>query len=194
MVDFQIPVDTGDFRLISRRALDVLLSMPEQHRFIRGMVSWIGFQQVPISYRRQPRVVGETKYPLSKMLRFAADAITGFSTRPLKIATYFGFVSGFLAMVTMIYTIGAWFMGDAVAGWTSLMAVVLGLGAAQLIVIGIVGEYLGRLYMEAKRRPLFVVQDYLGHGPSGGLSSFEHRSFHPNLPGVVAKAEVAPAF
>ncbi|AXV17701.1 glycosyltransferase (plasmid) [Neorhizobium sp. SOG26] len=177
VVDVQIPVDTGDFRLISRRALDVLLSMPEHNRFIRGMVSWIGFRQVPIAYQRQPRFAGETKYPLSRMLRFAADAITGFSTLPLRTATYFGFVSGFFAFASLIYTIGSWLMGNAITGWTSLMSVVLLLGAAQLLVIGIVGEYLGRLYMEAKRRPLYVVQDLLGHETNGSFSHFERTDF-----------------
>jgi glycosyltransferase involved in cell wall biosynthesis len=161
IVDVAIPMDAGDFRLINRRALDVLVAMPEQHRFIRGMVSWIGLNQVAIPYQRQPRYSGETKYPFTKMLRFAVDAITGFSIRPLRIASYFGIATGFLAFATFVYSIHGWFTGNTVVGWTSLMTVVLLLGTAQLLVMGIIGEYLGRLYIEAKQRPLFVLQDVL---------------------------------
>lgn len=161
IVDITIPVDTGDFRLISRRALDVLVAMPEHHRFIRGMISWIGLTQTPVAYQRQPRYSGETKYPLSRMLRFAIDAITGFSVRPLRIATYIGMISGLCALVALSHTIYSWLIGNVVTGWTSIMAVILLLGAAQLIVMGIIGEYLGRLYIEAKCRPLFVAQDVL---------------------------------
>jgi polyisoprenyl-phosphate glycosyltransferase len=158
LVDIHIPADTGDFRLMSRRALDVLNAMPEQHRFIRGMVSWIGLRQIPISYQRQPRAGGATKYPLSKMLRFALDAITGFSIGPLRAASYMGFLFGIGGVATMIYAIHSWFTSNSVTGWTSLIMVVLLLGSTQLFVLGIIGEYLGRLYMETKRRPLFVIE------------------------------------
>jgi dolichol-phosphate mannosyltransferase len=174
VVDINIPVDTGDFRLISRRALDIVVAMPEQHRFIRGMVSWIGFNQVPIIYMRQPRRHGETNYPLSKMLHFAIDAITGFSIRPLRIASYIGLMTGFFAVLILLYTIYNWANGNVVAGWTSLMSVVLFMGTAQLVVMGIIGEYLGRLYLEAKHRPLFVVQDVL-------MPRIETNSALPNL-------------
>ena len=157
--DVDIPLDTGDFRLMSRRALDILLAMPEHHRFIRGMVSWIGLRQEPIAYSRAPRVAGETKYSFSKMLRFALDAITGFSIRPLRMASYLGILTGALSVVVLVYVLASWLSGNVVPGWTSLMAVVLLLGSAQLFVIGILGEYVGRLYIEAKGRPLFVIEN-----------------------------------
>ena len=163
LVEFDIPLDSGDFRLISRRALDVLNSMPEHHRFIRGMVSWIGFNQVPIYYERQARYAGKTSYPFTKMLRFAFDAITSFSVRPLRLASYLGMTFGFLALVALIYTLIGWALGHTVLGWTSVMTVILLLGSAQLIVIGVVGEYLGRLCLEAKHRPLFII-DQIARG------------------------------
>jgi len=159
LTDTTLPVDTGDFRLMSRRALDVLLSMPEQHRFIRGMVSWIGFLQVPVEYERSERYAGETKYTLGKMIRFALDAITGFSTVPLKLATWLGVAMGGLGLCFLIWTIVEWSSGDTIRGWTSMMSIVLILGSVQLLVLGIIGEYLGRLYMQAKGRPLFVISE-----------------------------------
>ena len=164
MVDIKIPLDTGDFRLLSRRALDILNGMPEQHRFIRGMVSWIGLTQRPVVYRREERFAGETKYPLSKMIRFAIDAITGFSIRPLRIAIYFGAVFGVGGLIVLAYTLYTWISGQTVQGWTSLMAVVLVMGSVQLLVVGVLGEYLGRLYLESKRRPLFVIDEIAVQG------------------------------
>jgi dolichol-phosphate mannosyltransferase len=161
LVDVKIPVDTGDFRLMSRRALDELNRMPEQHRFIRGMVSWIGFRQVPISYERQERFAGETKYPLRKMLRFAVDAISGFSIVPLRLATYLGFICSALGLFFLGYTAYSYFSGIAIQGWTTLMTVVLILGSGQLFVLGLIGEYLGRLYMQSKNRPMFIIEEVL---------------------------------
>ncbi|MDE2582197.1 MAG: glycosyltransferase family 2 protein [Rhodospirillales bacterium] len=158
LVDIEIPVDAGDFRLMSRRALEVLNRMPEHHRFIRGMVSWIGMRQVPILYDRDPRYAGETKYPLRKMIRFAIDAITGFSVAPLRLASFLGAAAAALSLLLMCYTLGSWLLGETIAGWTSLTSIVLLIGSVQLIVLGIIGEYLGRLYIEAKRRPLFVIE------------------------------------
>ena len=160
--DADIPRDTGDFRLLSRRALDVLNSMPEQHRFIRGMVSWIGMKQVPVHYRRDPRFAGSSKYPLRKMIRFAADAITSFSTRPLRLASYLSIIFGLLALVGVIYVAMSWLFGNPVRGWVSLSVMFLLLASAQLLVLGIMGEYVGRLLVEVKRRPLFVVERVLG--------------------------------
>jgi len=155
----RLPVDTGDFRLISRRALNVLISMPEQHRFIRGMVSWIGFRQVPVEYERSERFAGETKYTLGKMVRFAIDAITGFSILPLRLSTWVGVGMGLLSLAFMIWTLLEWANGSTIRGWTSLMTVVLVLGSVQLLVLGIMGEYLGRLYIQSKARPLFIISD-----------------------------------
>jgi glycosyltransferase involved in cell wall biosynthesis len=164
LVDIKIPVDTGDFRLMSRRALDELKRMPEQHRFIRGMVSWVGFRQLPLDYDRHERFAGETKYPFGKMLRFAIDAISGFSIAPLRLATYLGFIFSFLGVIFFGYTVYSYLAGIAIQGWTTLMTVVLILGSGQLLVLGVIGEYLGRLYMQSKSRPLFIIEEVMRCG------------------------------
>lgn len=162
ITDTPIPLDTGDFRLMTRRALDAFLSLPEQARFIRGMVAWIGFRQVPFVYDRHERHAGESKYPLGKMVRFALDAITGFSTAPLRFASHVGLVLTAASVLLILYILIGWMMGSAVQGWTSTMLVVVVLGAVQMFVLGMIGEYLGRLYVESKRRPLYVVADVAG--------------------------------
>ena len=158
LVDIDIPLDTGDFRLMSQRALNILNGMPEQHRFVRGLVSWIGFRQEALPYARAARFAGDTKYPVSKMLRFALDAITSFSIRPLRIASWLGVGAGIGGLLVIIYVLGAWISGYTVSGWTSLMVITLVLGSSQLLVAGVMGEYLGRLYLESKGRPLFVIE------------------------------------
>lgn len=158
MTDVPIPLDTGDFRLMSRRALRVINEMPEHHRFIRGMVGWIGFRQVPLLYDRKERFAGTTKYPLKRMFKFALDAITGFSILPLRLAVYSGLLAGLVAIGLMVYVLGSWFSGQVVQGWTSLTMIVLWISSLQLLILGVMGEYLGRLYLESKRRPLFVIQ------------------------------------
>jgi glycosyltransferase involved in cell wall biosynthesis len=160
--EVDIPLDAGDFRLISRRALEVLLAMPEQARFIRGMVAWIGFKQVPILYDRDERFAGETKYPIRKMLRFALDALTGFSSAPLKLASHAGLALSLGSVVIVLYILYGWAAGRSIPGWTSLMLVVVVLGAVQMFVLALMGEYIGRLYNEAKRRPLYIVQEIEG--------------------------------
>ena len=162
MTDTPIPLDTGDFRLMSRRALDALLSLPEQARFIRGMVAWIGFRQVPLPYDRAERHAGETNYPFGKMLRLAFDAMTGFSTAPLRLASHAGLLLTGASLLLLVYIAVGWLTGSAVQGWTSTMLVVVLLGAVQMFVLGMIGEYLGRLYVEAKRRPLYLVADVAG--------------------------------
>ncbi|HEY1142660.1 MAG TPA: glycosyltransferase family 2 protein [Sphingomicrobium sp.] len=160
--EIDIPVDAGDFRLMSRRALNALLAMPEQSRFIRGMVAWIGFRQVPFLYDRDQRFAGETKYPLRKMVRFALDALTGFSSAPLKLASHAGLFLSFGSVLILGYIAYAWITGQSIQGWTSLMFVVVVLGAVQMFVLALMGEYIGRLYNEAKRRPLYIVQEVVG--------------------------------
>lgn len=162
--DVDIPLDTGDFRLMSRRALDAFLAMPEQAQFVRGMVAWIGFKQVAIPYDRDERFAGETKYPLRQMTRFAIDALTGFSTAPLKLASFAGFALSIGSVVIVLYILAAWLAGRSIPGWTSLMLVVVVLGAVQMFVLALLGEYIGRLYNEAKRRPLYIVADVIGSG------------------------------
>ena len=160
--EVDIPVDAGDFRLMSRRALDALLAMPEQARFIRGMVAWIGFRQVPFAYDRAERFAGVSKYPLGKMLRFAFDALTGFSSAPLKLASHAGMWLALGSVLLIVYIAYAWLSGHSIQGWTSLMLVVVVLGAVQMFVLALMGEYIGRLYNEAKRRPLYIVQEIAG--------------------------------
>jgi dolichol-phosphate mannosyltransferase len=163
--EVDIPLDTGDFRLMSRRALDALLAMPEQARFIRGMVAWIGFRQVPFAYDREERFAGETKYPLKKMMRFALDALTGFSSAPLKLASHAGLWLSLGSVLLILYIAYAWLAGQSIQGWTSLMLVVVVLGAIQMFVLALMGEYIGRLYNEAKGRPLYIVQEVAGGEP-----------------------------
>lgn len=156
-----IPRDTGDFRLMSRRVVDALAAMPERQRFIRGMVSWVGGRQVPLPYERQARHAGTTGYPLRKMVAFALDAITSFSTAPLRLASWLGVAAAGLAVPLLAYTLWRWAQGGTVAGWSSTMAAITLFGAVQLIVLGILGEYVGRLFQEVKARPLFLVDTVL---------------------------------
>jgi glycosyltransferase involved in cell wall biosynthesis len=165
LVDIEIPRDSGDFRLMSRRAVTILNTMPERSRFVRGMVSWIGLKQVPLRYERHPRFAGKTKYPLHKMVRFAIDAITSFSVRPLRIASYCGVISAITTFVLSGYALYSWVSGKAVPGWTSLTLIVLSIGTVQLLTLGVFGEYLGRLYMEAKQRPLFIIDEVFRTAP-----------------------------
>jgi glycosyltransferase involved in cell wall biosynthesis len=158
-----IPLDTGDFRLMSRNVVDTLRAMPERDRFVRGMVSWVGFKQTALPYKRAVRFAGESKYPLRKMLRFATDGILSFSTKPLQVSIGMGMFSAMLALVGIIYAL--WlrlFTNIWVEGWTALMIAVLFLGGVQLISVGILGEYIGRIYNEVKHRPLYVVQEFTG--------------------------------
>jgi dolichol-phosphate mannosyltransferase len=172
ITDVEIPLDAGDFRLMSRRALDALLSLPEQARFIRGMVAWVGFRQTPFLYDRAERHAGETKYPLRKMLAFALDAVTGFSTAPLRIASHIGLWLVAASAILLVYIAVGFLTGSAIQGWTSLMLVVVVLGAVQMFVLGMIGEYLGRLFIEAKRRPLYIVADIAGK--AGGRRALGH--------------------
>jgi dolichol-phosphate mannosyltransferase len=187
--EVDIPLDAGDFRLMSRRALEVLLAMPEQARFIRGMVAWIGFKQVPILYDRDERFAGETKYPFGKMLRFAFDALTGFSSAPLKLASHAGLALSLGSVLIVLYILYAWLSGRSVAGWTSLMLVVVVLGAVQMFVLALMGEYIGRLYNEAKRRPLYIVQEIEGGarrtGRLGQVADATAKSDSPGGSGTV---------
>ncbi|MBT9589241.1 glycosyltransferase family 2 protein [bacterium] len=154
-----IPVDTGDFRLLSRKALDALKSMPEYHRFVRGMVSWVGLAQVAIPYTRQPRVAGQSKYPLPRMIGFALDAITGFSIKPLTIASWLGAASASFGVLLIAYSLYSWLFLNAVHGWTSIIAALAVFNSIQLLVLGVLGEYLGRLYEQSKNRPLYLVDE-----------------------------------
>jgi dolichol-phosphate mannosyltransferase len=183
--DVPIPRDSGDFRLLSRRALDALMAMPERHRFLRGMVSWIGFRQVPLLYDRQARFAGSTKYPFRKMLRFALDAITAFSIKPLLLASFFGVLMAVFALALGLYSVIAYFRGSTVAGWTSLMTVTTLLCSVQLFVLGIHGEYIGRMYEQIKGRPLFIIQQIVR---SGGKSTLPDQELSRGNTHVTARA------
>src|SRR2546427_1709957 len=159
----RIPLDTGDFRLMSRRAVDAFLSMPERDRFVRGMVSWLGFSQVAVPYRRAPRMAGETKYPFFKMLRLAADGIMSFSIVPLQLATWLGLASAMIALLGIALILAnRLFTRSWVPGWASITIAVLFMGGAQLVCLGLIGEYLGRTYGESKHRPLYLIKARLG--------------------------------
>ena len=199
VTDTPIPLDTGDFRLMTRRALEAFLALPEQARFIRGMVAWIGFRQVPFLYDRHERFAGSSNYPLAKMIRFALDAVTGFSTAPLRFASHVGLVLTGASVLLMLYIAIGWLTGNAVQGWTSTMLVVVFLGAVQMFVLGMIGEYLGRLYVESKRRPLYIVADVAG--PVQGHASLGYRfedagkvTVSPHMPAPAeAKRDRKPA-
>jgi len=156
----EIPVDTGDFRLMGPRAVEAFRAMPERNRFIRGLVSWIGFRQSAVMYKRQAREAGETKFPVRKMLRFALDGITSFSFFPLRLATWTGFAVSVFAFLYIVVVLVLKATGINWPGYTSLMASILFLGGVQLLMIGIMGEYLARIFDEVKRRPLYLVGEH----------------------------------
>lgn len=160
LTSVDIPLDTGDFRLIDHKVVDVLRRMPEKSKFLRGQISWIGFRQTFIEYDRQERHAGKTGYSIRKMMRFALDGITGFSDVPLKFVTYFGLIVTAFAFVVTLYVLYSRFiLQDYVAGWSSLMITVLFIGGVQMIAIGIIGEYLSRINANIRNRPLYVVRD-----------------------------------
>ncbi|CUO16858.1 MAG: glycosyltransferase family 2 protein [Sarcina ventriculi] len=159
MASIEIPKDTGDFRLMDRIVVEAFKEMPEQNRFIRGMVSWIGFDQVPLEYNRDDRFAGETKYPLRKMIKFATDGIVSFSTKPLKLTAIFGIGTIGISILLIIYTIITKIMSDTSMGWASTMCVILFFSGVQLLSLGVIGEYIARIYDESKNRPLYLVKE-----------------------------------
>jgi len=193
VTDTPIPLDTGDFRLMSRRALDALLSLPEQARFIRGMVAWIGFRQVPFPYDRAERLAGETNYPLGKMVRLAFDAVTGFSTAPLRFASHVGLALTAVSLLLIVYIAAGWLSGTAVQGWTSTMLVTVVLGAVQMFVLGMIGEYLGRLYIESKRRPLYLIADVAGPVLGRATLGFQAEATVPAVTSIEASNPTLPS-
>jgi len=161
ITDVKIPLDTGDFRLLDRKVVNVISQMRERHRFLRGMSVWVGFKQTGVNYRRAARYAGETKYPFRKMFKFAWDAVTSFSYLPLQVATYLGFFSAGLSILAIPFVAAMRITGsqEAFAGQATTLIAVLFLGGVQLISLGILGEYVGRLYDEAKGRPLYIVRE-----------------------------------
>ena len=163
MTDHDIPLDSGDFRLIDRKVCENIQKLKEKSRYMRGLISWAGFKQTYVEYVREERFAGETKYPLGKMLRFAIDAITSFSYKPLRLATYLGFtlsLVSFLYLLIVVYQ--RLFTNTTITGWTSVVALNLFFYGIILIILGIIGEYIGRIYEETKNRPLYVLRDKIG--------------------------------
>lgn len=177
LTNVDIPADTGDFRLMDRRVVDTLNAMPEHHRFLRGMSSWVGFNQIGLPYKRDPRAAGVTKYPISKMLRLAADGVCSFSDAPLKLATGLGVIIALLSILYGIITIVRYAVsgGHFQPGWASLIVVVSFLSGVQLITLGMVGEYIGRIYDQVKGRPLYLVNERLGWEPAPQIGNTETR-------------------
>lgn len=159
MSSVSIPMDTGDFRLMDRKVIEVLKKMPEQNRFLRGMASWVGFRQIALEYERSERFAGETKYPLKKMLKLAADGILSFSSKPIKLIEYSGIVTLFIAFIAVIYlSISLIFdLRYVNLEWILILAIIVFIGGVQLLSIGIVGEYISRIYDESKGRPLYII-------------------------------------
>jgi dolichol-phosphate mannosyltransferase len=158
--EVEIPLDTGDFRLMDRKVVDQLLSMPERSRFLRGMVAWVGFRQCAVEYERDERYAGVSKYPLSKMMKFAADGILSFSAIPLKLATFAGLATFGLSVVGFVYAVCLRLLTDNwVNGWTALFVAVLFFGGLQLLTLGLIGEYVARIYTESKGRPHYIIDE-----------------------------------
>jgi dolichol-phosphate mannosyltransferase len=161
--DANIPADVGDFRLIDRRVVETLHAMPERDRFLRGLVVWTGFRQEGVWYERHPRAAGETKFPFRRMFSFALDGIFSFSTVPLRLASYVGFTASLLALTGIVYAFYIkLFTVGVVPGWAAQWIGTLFLGGVQLISLGVIGEYVGRIYGDVKRRPLYVVRERIG--------------------------------
>lgn len=171
MTNVDIPLDTGDFRLLDRKVVEVMRLLREKNRFVRGLVSWVGFRQVALPYVREKRFAGETKYPLRKMLKLAWDGITSFSDKPLKIASYIGFLLSLVSFVYLLVILISKLLGkNTVPGWASLAVINLFFSGVILIILGVMGEYIGRIYDEAKNRPLYIVEKIT----DGSASEDEH--------------------
>lgn len=163
LTDIHIPKDTGDFRLIDRKVVEALKKFKERNRFLRGMVSFVGFKQTAVLFDRNPRFAGKTGYPLKKMIKFAIDGITGFSTAPLKLITRFGFLVSFFSFLLMIYAIYQRIANPdiTVSGWAMLIVAITFIGGVQMIMLGILGEYIGRIYIEVQERPMYLVKEVI---------------------------------
>jgi len=163
LTDVEIPVDAGDFRLLDRKVIEALKALPERNRYVRGLVSWVGFRQTAVEYVRDERFAGETKYPMRKMLKFAADALTSFSYKPLKLSVFVGSLLSFFSFVYLLTALClALFTDKVMPVWVNLSVVSLFFNGAVLIMLGIIGEYIGRIYDEAKSRPLYIIGETLG--------------------------------
>jgi len=176
LADVDIPPDTGDFRLMRRAVVEALNALPEQHRFVRGMVAWVGFRQTAVLYDREQRRSGQSHYPFWKMASLAVDAITSFSIVPLRLIVTLAGLTFLLSLLLMVYAFVSWAFFHAVTGWTSLISVVLFLGSVQLLSLGIIGEYVGRTFIESKRRPAYLIREVLQAEPTPGPGPDEIRA------------------
>ncbi len=161
LTDIKIPLDTGDFRLIDKKIKNNLLNIREKNRFVRGIISWIGYRQTYVEYDRPGRFAGETKYPFKKLLKLALDGITSFSVYPLKIALNIGFISMIIALILLLYAIASYIFFPKITppGWTSILITIIFFGGVQLFTIGIIGEYIGRIFEESKNRPIYIIDE-----------------------------------
>jgi dolichol-phosphate mannosyltransferase len=176
------PVDVGDFRIMDRRVVDELCRLGEQHRYMRGLVSWTGFRQIGVPYQRRPRLAGETKYSGAKMFRIASDALFSFSLVPLRLAMWIGVTAAAIALIGIAYAVALRLLTSLwVSGWTLLFVAVAFLGGIQLIMLGVLGEYVGRIFMEVKRRPLFIISDAEGFGMEMEPRIARRQSHEPSL-------------
>ena len=174
MVPIDLPTDTGEFRLMDRKVCDAVNRLREKHRYIRGLVSWVGFRQIAYEYIREERFAGETKYPLRKMMAFAMDAITAFSYKPLKLATTFGFIlslSSFVYMVVILWQVI--FTDTTIEGWASTVGIILLTQGIVLMILGLIGEYIGRIFEEIKNRPIYIIQEVLGYDKSDNQETLQ---------------------
>jgi len=163
MTTIELPLDTGEFRLIDRKVCDAVNKLPEKSRYIRGLVSWVGFRQIAVEYVREGRFAGQTKYPLRKMIAFAIDAITAFSYKPLRLATGIGFLISFFSFVYILVIVYQYFFTEqTITGWASTMGVILFTQGMVLIILGLMGEYIGKIYKEVKNRPTYIIQEIVG--------------------------------
>ena len=161
LADIEIPRDTGDFRLIDKKVIESFKKMPEKNRFIRGMISWVGFKQTFVEYNRDERFAGETKYPLKKMIKFATDGIISFSSKPLKVMSSLGILTLAVSFLILLYSIVSKLYGKTSCGWTSIMCVLVFFSGVQLVSLGIIGEYIARIYDESKDRPLYLINQMI---------------------------------
>jgi polyisoprenyl-phosphate glycosyltransferase len=191
--DVNLPIDAGDFRLMSRRIADLLVQMPERDRFLRGMVAWLGFKQVPFDYDRDARFAGKTKYPFKRMFRFAIDAFLGHSMLLLRLAGAISLVLFTSLIAVSIYAIYCWATGNVVPGWTSITMLIILTSATQLMVLSILGEYLGRAYLELKRRPLFIVDQIVRNRSDEHGSGARSRSLMDQRPSAKEGHDLAAA-
>ena len=179
MTDVKLPVDVGDFRLIDRKVCNSMKCLPERSRYVRGLVSWVGFKQTSVEYKREKRFAGETKYPLKRMIKLAGDGIFSFSYKPLKLATFTGMmISAFSFIYLIVVLIQKFVKNDVASGWASSMAVSLFFNGVMLIVLGIMGEYVGRIYEEVKARPLYIVGELIGFTDNNSEDKKETKQFN----------------